>query len=73
MLENIKNILESVDLSLSDVVKTFVFLNDISNLQAFNIFYSRYFESEPPARTTVQGNLILGVLVEIDAIAQSKR
>jgi 2-iminobutanoate/2-iminopropanoate deaminase len=73
VLENIKNILESVDLSLSDVVKTSVFLSDINDFQAFNSVYGRYFENEPPARTTVQANLMVGVLVEIDAIAQSKR
>jgi 2-iminobutanoate/2-iminopropanoate deaminase len=72
VLENIKNILESVELNLSDVMKTSVFLSDISNFQAFNRVYSRYFESEPPARTTVQANLMAGVLLEIDAIAQSK-
>ncbi len=70
VLENIKNILESVDLSLIDVVKTSVFLRDISDFQAFNRVYSKYFEKEPPARTTVQGNLMVGVLVEIDAIAK---
>jgi 2-iminobutanoate/2-iminopropanoate deaminase len=73
VLENFKNILERVDLSLSDVVKTSVFLSDISDFQAFNRVYSRYFETEPPSRTTVQSNLMVGVLVEIDAIAQSKR
>jgi 2-iminobutanoate/2-iminopropanoate deaminase len=72
VLENIKSILESVELKLSDIMKTSVFLSDISDFQAFNRVYSRYFESEPPARTTVQANLMAGVLVEIDTIAQSK-
>jgi len=70
VLENIKNILESVDLSLNDVVKTSVFLRDISDFQAFNRVYSKYFEKDPPARTTVQANLMDGVFVEIDAIAK---
>ena len=70
VLENIKNILESVDLSLTDVVKTSVFLSDISDFQAFNRVYSKYFEKDPPARTTVQSNLMVGVLTEIDAIAK---
>ncbi len=70
VLENIKNILESVNLSLSDVVKTSVFLSDISNFQAFNSVYNKYFESNPPARTTVQCTLMDGFLVEIDAIAK---
>ena len=70
VLENIKNILESVDLSLTDVVKTSVFLSNLSDFQAFNRVYSKYFEKDPPARTTVQANLMVGVLIEIDAIAK---
>ncbi len=70
VLKNIKNILESVNLSLSDVVKTSVFLSDISNFLAFNSVYSKYFVSDPPARTTVQCTLMDGFLVEIDVIAK---
>ena len=70
VLDNIKNILESVDLSLNDVMKISVFLNNISDYQAFNRVYSKYFEKDPPARTTVQSNLMAGVCIEIDAIAK---
>ncbi len=68
--ENLKNILESINLKLSDVVKTSVFLSSFSDFQSFNRVYSRYFEVNPPARTTVQAGLMAGVLVEIDAIAK---
>jgi 2-iminobutanoate/2-iminopropanoate deaminase len=70
VLENIRNILESVGLSLADVVKTSVFLREISDFQAFNRVYSKCFEKKPPARTTVQANLMNGFLIEIDAIAK---
>ena len=70
VLENIKNILESINLTLSDVVKTSVFLSNFSDFQPFNLIYSRYFEVNPPARTTVQAGLLAGVLVEIDVIAK---
>ena len=70
VLENLKNILESIDLKLGDVVKTSVFLSSFSNFQSFNQVYSRYFEVNPPARTTAQAGLMAGVLVEIDAIAK---
>ena len=70
VLENLKNILESVDLSLNDVVKTSVFLSSFGDFQSFNRVYSRYFEDNPPARTTVQVGLMAGVLLEIDAIAK---
>jgi len=70
VLENLKNILESIDLTLADVVKTSVFLSDLNNFQAFNKVYSRYFCKNPPARTTAQTDLIAGALLEIDAIAK---
>ena len=70
VLENIKNILESIELSLEDIVKTSVFLSNFENFQSFNSIYSKYFEKNPPARTTVQTNLLAGVLVEIDIIAK---
>ena len=70
VLENIKHVLESVDLTLDDVVKTSVFLADLGDFQAFNKVYAKYFVQNPPARTTVQAGLIAGVLVEIDAVAK---
>ncbi len=73
VLENIKHILESINLTLNDVVKTSVFLSSFSDFQSFNQVYSKYFEKNPPARTTVQACLMAGVLLEIDAIAKKPR
>lgn len=70
VLENLKNILESINLTLNDVVKISVFLSDLSDFQSFNRVYSKYFEKNPPARTTVQAGLMAGVLLEIDAVAK---
>jgi 2-iminobutanoate/2-iminopropanoate deaminase len=70
VLENIKNILENIESSLDDVVKTSVFLSNLADFQAFNNIYSKYFEKNPPARTTVRADLLRGVLVEIDIIAK---
>jgi 2-iminobutanoate/2-iminopropanoate deaminase len=72
VMENLKNILESIDLSLDDVVKTSVFLSDLNNFQDFNRVYGRYFDKNPPARTTVQAGLMTGVLLEVDAIAKKR-
>lgn len=69
VLENIKHILESVGLTLGDVVKTSVFLSNFADFQSFNRVYSKYFEENPPARTTVQAGLMAGVLLEIDVVA----
>ena len=70
VLENLKSILESIDMTLDDVVKTSVFLSDLNDFQAFNRVYSRYFNKNPPARTTAQVGLMAGALLEIDAIAK---
>ena len=70
VLENIKSILASVQLAMSDIVKTSVFLSDFADFKSFNAVYSRYFGNNPPARTTVQAGLMPNVLVEIDAIAK---
>jgi 2-iminobutanoate/2-iminopropanoate deaminase len=70
VLENLQAILESINLTLNDVVKTSVFFSDLSDFQSFNMVYSRYFEVNPPARTTVQAGLMAGVLLEIDAVAK---
>jgi 2-iminobutanoate/2-iminopropanoate deaminase len=72
VMENLKNILETIDLTLDDVVKTSVFLSDLNDFQAFNMVYGRYFDKNPPARTTAQAGLMTGVLVEVDAIAKKR-
>jgi 2-iminobutanoate/2-iminopropanoate deaminase len=69
-MANLKNILESVALSLDDIVKTSVFLSDLNNFQSFNTVYGKYFGVNPPARSTVQAGLMAGVLLEIDVIAK---
>ena len=70
VLENLKHILESINLTLDDVVKTTVLLNDLGDFKLFNQVYSKYFKTNPPARTSSQAVLIAGALVEIDAIAK---
>ncbi len=70
VLENLKQILESINLTLDDVVKTTVLLNDLGDFKLFNQVYSKYFKTNPPARTSSQAVLIAGALVEIDAIAK---
>ena len=52
-LTNMRNILESEGLSLSNVVKTTVFLSDMNNFAAMNEVYSSFFSSPFPARSAV--------------------
>ena len=67
-LENIKAILEAGGATMADVVKVTAHLTDLSNFAAYNKVYATYFPDPKPVRTTV-GSQLLGMLVEIDAIA----
>jgi 2-iminobutanoate/2-iminopropanoate deaminase len=70
VLNNIKGILEAAGANLHHVVKTTVFLKDISDFAAMNEVYGRYFTSAPPARSTVQvARLPKDALVEIEVTA----
>ncbi|SFR67660.1 reactive intermediate/imine deaminase [Halogeometricum rufum] len=72
-LENVEAILESEGLSLDDVLKTTVFLDDIDDFDAFNEAYGEYFEEDPPARSAVEAGAVpKGAAVEIEAIASSE-
>ncbi len=69
VLENIKAVAESAGLGLTDVVKTTVFLKNLTDFPQMNEVYGRYFSSNPPARSTVEvARLPRDVQVEIDAI-----
>jgi 2-iminobutanoate/2-iminopropanoate deaminase len=56
-IENLKAILTTSGMSVSNVVKVSVFLKDIKDFKKMNEVYSTYFNSDPPARTTVQAQL----------------
>ena len=73
VLENLKAVLEACGASLGSVVKTTVFLRDMGEFPKMNEVYSRYFSTDPPARSTVQAaRLPRDVGVEIDCIAVVK-
>ncbi len=68
-LKNLKHILETAGSSLEHVCKTTVFLSDLSDFKEMNEVYGKFFQNDPPARSTVQAGLVLGLKVEIEAIA----
>jgi 2-iminobutanoate/2-iminopropanoate deaminase len=69
-LTNLKAIVEAAGGSLLNVVKTTVFLRDISEFGRMNTVYAEFFQEKPPARSAVQvAALPRGVAVEIEAIA----
>lgn len=72
-LTNMKAILNSVELEMSDVVKTTVLMTDLADFVKMNEIYESFFTSPAPARSTFQvAALPKGALVEIEAIAESK-
>lgn len=69
-LTNVKNILESAGCGMDAVIKTTVFLKDISYFNDMNEVYAEFFNSPFPARSAVAVREIpKGALVEIEAIA----
>jgi len=69
-LENVKGILESAGCHLHRVVKTTVFLKNMSDFSAMNEVYAKYFTAAPPARSTVEvAGLPKNALVEIEVVA----
>lgn len=70
VLKNISAILASQGMSMDDVVKTTVFLQDLADFAAVNEVYARFAGSVPPARSAVAVKALpRGALVEIEAIA----
>ncbi len=69
-LTNLQHVFEAAGTSLDQVVKTTVFLCDMSEFARMNAVYAEFFRSDFPARSTVQvAALPKGGAVEIEAIA----
>ena len=70
VLDNLKNILSSAGSSLEKIVKTTVYMTDLTYYDAINNVYGKYFNTEFPARAAiVVSGLPKGAQIEIDAIA----
>jgi len=70
VLRNLSEILEAAGSGLGKVVRSTVFLKNMSDFAAMNGVYGKYFSTAPPARSTVEvARLPKDVLVEIDVIA----
>ena len=70
VMKNIEAILQSAEMSWSNVIKCSIFLSDMSNFEIVNKIYASYFEQNYPARETVEvACLPKNVNVEISFIA----
>ncbi|MEY4483213.1 MAG: hypothetical protein RL693_665 [Verrucomicrobiota bacterium] len=71
VIANIKGLLSGVDLTIKNVVKATMFLQDMGDFAKVNAIYEAGFEGHKPARSTIQvAKLPLGALVEIEVIAE---
>ena len=62
--------LEAAGASLAGVMKTTVFLKNMSDFAVMNGIYAEYFTKAPPARSTIEvARLPKDALVEVEAIA----
>lgn len=70
VMSNLKAVLNEAGMDFKNVVKTSIFLSSMDDFVTVNEVYASYFESDPPARETVQvAKLPKGVNVEISMIA----
>ena len=70
-LMNLVAVLKAADMSMADVVKTTIFLADLTHFSTVNEVYSRFVVEPAPARSTVQvAALPRGAQVEIEALAR---
>ena len=70
VMQNIGAVLGDVGLTFDDIVKTTIFLADMSDFAAVNEVYGEYVGESRPARSTIEaGALPGGFLVEIESIS----
>lgn len=70
VLKNLEAVLASQGLTLEAVVKTTVYLKNISDFVVMNDIYTTFFTENKPARATIEvSNLPKSALIEIEAIA----
>ncbi|MEW6621575.1 MAG: RidA family protein [Bacillota bacterium] len=70
VIENLKAVVEAAGSSLSNVIKTTLFIKNMSDFSLINETYSKYFHNTLPARSCVEvAQLPKNVNIEIEAVA----
>ena len=70
VMHNLSEILTAAGMNFSHVVKSTIFLKDMNNFPQVNALYGEHFQTNPPARETVEvSRLPKDVNVEISCIA----
>lgn len=69
VFKNIEAVLAEMSLACRHIVKTTVFISDMSLFDKVNAVYSEYFDEPYPARSTIEVSALpLGALVEIECL-----
>jgi reactive intermediate/imine deaminase len=68
-LKNVAHVLALAGCTLSEVVKTTVWLEDSRDFEEFNRVYAEFFPGNKPSRSTLQAKNMVGTRIEIEAIA----
>jgi 2-iminobutanoate/2-iminopropanoate deaminase len=70
VLTNLRYVLVDAGSGLEQVVKTIVFLKDMTDFSKMNAVYAEFFPENPPARSTIQAAALpKGGAIEIEAVA----
>ena len=70
VMKNLEDVLKAAGMDFSNVVKSTIFLKNMTDFPKVNEVYGSRFTSQPPARETVEvSGLPKGVNVEISCIA----
>ena len=70
IFKNINTILNEVNMTFENIVKSTIFLKNMDDFSTVNSIYAKYFKSSPPARETVEvSRLPKNVNIEISVIA----
>ena len=70
IFKNINAILNEVNMTFENIVKSTIFLKNMDDFSTVNFIYAKHFKSNPPARETVEvSRLPKNVNIEISVIA----
>lgn len=73
IVQNIEQILKEAGVGLDAVMKTTVFMTNLSDFASMNKVYGQYFKDSLPARSTLEVTALpLGAQIEIECIALNK-
>ena len=73
IMKNITSILNEANMTIENIIKTSVFMKDLSSFSDFNNIYKSFFKEKFPARETIEvSKLPMDARIEISNIAYKK-